>query len=57
VTALEARNVPFVFSTGYGAAGIADLYRNRPVLQKPFAQKDLQQKLLQALGEDAQVRP
>jgi CheY-like chemotaxis protein len=57
VTALVARNVPFVFSTGYGAAGIADLYRNRPVLQKPFAQKDLQQKLLQALGEDARVRP
>jgi CheY-like chemotaxis protein len=57
VTALVARNVPFVFSTGYGAAGIEDLYRNRPVLQKPFAQKDLQQKLLQALGEDAQVRP
>jgi len=55
--ALVKRKVPFVFSTGYGAAGIEDLYRSRPVLQKPFAQNDLRQKLLQALGEDAQARP
>src|SRR3712207_4132446 len=32
--ALDARQVPFVFSTGYGSAGIRDLYRDRPVLQK-----------------------
>jgi CheY-like chemotaxis protein len=37
--ALAARGVPFVFSTGYGSAGIEEPYRNRPVLQKPFAQK------------------
>jgi CheY-like chemotaxis protein len=55
--ALVERKVPFVFSTGYGSAGIMDLYRDRPVLQKPFAQRDLQQKLLQALREDAQARP
>ena len=48
VEALEARKVPFVFSTGYGSAGIRDLYRDRPVLQKPFAQHDLRQKLLLA---------
>jgi CheY-like chemotaxis protein len=48
VEALEARKVPFVFSTGYGSAGIRDLYRDRPVLQKPFAQNDLRQKLLLA---------
>ena len=46
--ALDARRVPFVFSTGYGSAGIRDLYRDRPVLQKPFAQHDLRQKLLLA---------
>ena len=44
--ALEARRVPFVFSTGYGSAGIQDRFRDRPVLQKPFAQHDLKQKLL-----------
>ena len=55
--ALAERNVPFVFSTGYGSAGIEDLYRNRPVLQKPFAQTDLQQKLQQALQAETQARP
>jgi CheY-like chemotaxis protein len=46
--ALAQRSVPFVFSTGYGSAGIKDAYRDRPVLQKPFAQHDLKQKLLVA---------
>ena len=46
--ALDARKIPFVFSTGYGSAGIKDAFRNRPVLQKPFAQNDLKQKLLLA---------
>lgn len=55
--ALAERNVPFVFSTGYGSAGIEDLYRNRPVLQKPFAQTDLQQKLQQALQAETQAPP
>jgi CheY-like chemotaxis protein len=46
--ALVQRGVPFVFSTGYGSAGIKDVYRDKPVLQKPFAQHDLKQKLLLA---------
>lgn len=54
--ALAERKVPFVFSTGYGSAGIEDLYRDRPVLQKPFAQGDLQQKLQQALQAEAHAR-
>lgn len=49
--ALAQRGIPFVFSTGYGSAGIRDTFRDRPVLQKPFAQQDLKQKLLMALGE------
>ncbi len=54
VETLDKRNIPFVFSTGYGSAGIKDLYRDRPVLQKPFAQHDLKQKLLKArLGDTA----
>ncbi len=47
--ALVQRSVPFVFSTGYGSAGIKDTYRDRPVVQKPFAQSDLRQRLLTAL--------
>ena len=46
--ALAQRSIPFVFSTGYGSAGIRDTFRDRPVLQKPFAQHDLKQKLLAA---------
>ncbi len=46
--ALAQRSIPFVFSTGYGSAGIRDTFRDRPVLQKPFAQHDLKQKLILA---------
>jgi two-component SAPR family response regulator len=51
--ALVERSIPFVFSTGYGSAGIKDIYRDRPVLQKPFAQHDLKQKLLLARRNNA----
>jgi CheY-like chemotaxis protein len=53
--ALQQRGIPFVFSTGYGSAGIKDTYRNRPVLQKPFAQHDLKHKLL--LARQSNSRP
>ena len=53
--ALVERKVPFVFSTGYGNAGIEDAYRERPVLQKPFAQRDLRETLLRALRDSAQT--
>jgi CheY-like chemotaxis protein len=52
--ALAARNRPFVFSTGYGGAGIKDPYRDRPVVQKPFSQQDLRRTILAAL-EGAQA--
>ncbi|AMJ59749.1 response regulator [Bosea sp. PAMC 26642] len=34
--ALAARDVPFLFSTGYGSQGVMDGYRERPVLMKPY---------------------
>ena len=46
--ALDALGVPFLFSTGYGSDGIKDGFRERPVLEKPFAQHDLRQKLIAA---------
>ena len=49
--ALAARGIPFVFSTGYGSAGIYEPYRDRPVLQKPFAQHELQRVLKAALPQ------
>ena len=42
---LAARSIPFVFSTGYGAGGIDAAWRDRPVLQKPFSQSDLERVL------------
>lgn len=40
--ALIERGVPFVFATGYGERGLPETYRERPVLQKPFAKGDLE---------------
>lgn len=45
---LAARGIPFVFATGYDAATLPDRYRDRPMLQKPFLQADLQKVLVAA---------
>jgi CheY-like chemotaxis protein len=50
VEILSRRAIPFVFSTGYGSAGVDPEHRHRPVLDKPFTQHDLGRKLLSALG-------
>jgi hypothetical protein len=36
--ALAARDIPFVFSTGYGEGGLPDEWKGRPTLQKPFSE-------------------
>ena len=33
---IQARNLPFIFATGYGSSGLPEQYRDRPALQKPF---------------------
>lgn len=33
---IQARNLPFIFATGYGSSGLPEEYRDRPALQKPF---------------------
>jgi CheY-like chemotaxis protein len=38
---LEARHIPFVFTTGYGKMGLREAFSGRPVLQKPFSVKSL----------------
>ena len=35
--ALDARNIPFAFSTGYAREGIDEKYVNRAVLKKPYS--------------------
>ena len=48
--ALRAKGVPAIFSTGYGDAGLRDVDRGSPVLQKPFRAGDLARALHAALG-------
>ena len=38
---LRARDIPFLFATGYGLRGIEEAYRASPVLQKPFRAQEL----------------
>ncbi|MER8397468.1 response regulator [Mesorhizobium sp. M1348] len=48
--ALVARGVPFVFSTGYSGHDMRDGYRDRPVLKKPFMDKELVEMLTRLLS-------
>jgi CheY-like chemotaxis protein len=47
---LQQKNVPFIFATGYGSRGLRQGYQNRPVLQKPFQARDLENALAEALA-------
>jgi CheY-like chemotaxis protein len=38
---LALRNIPFVFSTGYGAHGVEPRFADRPVLRKPYGDEHL----------------
>ena len=48
--ALAARGVPFLFSTGYTGHEMKDGYRDRPVLKKPFQDKELGEMLMRLLS-------
>lgn len=48
--ALRERNIPFVFTTGYGEHGIRADLRHHPVLEKPFTFDQLVRAMLAAVG-------
>ena len=48
--ALKARGVPFVFSTGYGEAGLPEHWRGNPTIQKPFTDRAIRDALMKALN-------
>ncbi|ANF54227.1 response regulator [Brevundimonas diminuta] len=48
--ALKARGVPFVFSTGYGEAGLPEHWRGNPTVQKPFTEGAIRDALMTALN-------
>jgi len=47
---LEARDIPFLFATAYGARGIPEEFRGHPVLQKPFGPVELRRALMDLSG-------
>jgi DNA-binding response OmpR family regulator len=49
--ALEEREIPFIFASGYGARGVDPRWTNRPVLEKPFAAQELRAALLASLNQ------
>jgi len=51
--AVEGRNRPFVFATGYGVQGLPEKFRDRPLLQKPFQMETLSKVIQGALGVTA----
>lgn len=48
--ALAERGIPFMFMTGYGAAGVPDEFHDRQIMQKPFRLSDLQVALKKTAG-------
>ncbi|MNE31516.1 two-component response regulator [compost metagenome] len=48
--ALRARGVPFVFSTGYGEAGLPEHWRGNPTIQKPFTEGAIHDALMKAMN-------
>jgi DNA-binding NtrC family response regulator len=38
---IAGRCLPFIFASGYGAAGAPEKFRDRPTLQKPFPMERL----------------
>ncbi len=47
---LKERGIPFIFSTGYGLAGIAPGFSGIPAIAKPFGSKALEATLVSALS-------
>lgn len=42
---LRARDIPFLFATGYGTSGIDEAFKDQPVLTKPFRDAELRNAL------------
>jgi CheY-like chemotaxis protein len=47
--ALAAKDIPFLFATAYGAAGVTDRHSRRAVLDKPYHERALEHALRSAL--------
>jgi len=52
---LAVRGVPFLFTTGYGQAGVPERHAGRPVLQKPYRESAVRTAVARLFGEPAAV--
>jgi CheY-like chemotaxis protein len=50
---LQRRDIPFIFSTGYGADGLHPDYHGSPMLSNPFRQQELERVIIKALATRA----
>ncbi len=50
---LSARNIPFIFASGYGLTALPQGLTGTPVLPKPYEQKTLVDALIGVLGAQA----
>ena len=50
---IAGRGLPFIFASGYGAAGASKKFRDRPTLQKPFLIEKLEEAIEEVLRESA----
>jgi two-component sensor histidine kinase len=53
--AIAARDIPFLFVTGYGAEAVVERFRHMPVLQKPIDRASLQRVLTANMLSKAQA--
>jgi CheY-like chemotaxis protein len=53
---LVREEIPFLFATGYGAAGLPDRFCDVPMLQKPFRQADLEKALSATFAKAIAIR-
>jgi CheY-like chemotaxis protein len=47
--ALHDRNIPFIFSTGYGRSGVPKQFSQYPLIEKPFRDTDVKASLQSAM--------
>ncbi|WP_363347870.1 response regulator [Methylocystis echinoides] len=47
---IHARGIPFVFTTGYGRAGLPEAYLNQAIVEKPFYVEEILRTLREELG-------
>ncbi|RDS78942.1 response regulator [Dyella monticola] len=48
---LAERRIPFLFCSGYSDVAVEERHRDRPRLAKPYSLRELQDRVLQLLGE------